>query len=368
MTANHQRFECLHEIVNAARDNLNADIWDYFRGGTDSEKTVMRNRLALIHWRFARACWSTSPKSPAARASLATIALAGGPGAGRLVESFAEGGGVTAHAGAAEFGAGFCISSVSSFSLEDVAAAGNGLKIFQLYKRGDADWADAIVERAIAAGYDAFCFTVDSAFYSRRERDIAKRFVKPWVASSTGRDWQAQLNWDDIKRYKDKYELPLALKGIQHRPMPPRRSRWGSISSGSPTMAAARSTTVKARWRCCRKWSPPSMARPRSSSMAAFNAAGHRQGGRAWRRFGGPWPHDVLRVGRRRRPVWCACWNCWKPSCRSLWAVKKPWTNCRRIMWRRRRPRCRSVFSAFLIWTIRRIIPKSDSRRCCAAT
>jgi 6-phosphogluconolactonase len=29
-------------------------------------------------------------------------------------------------------------------------------------------------------GYDAFCITVDRAVYSRRERDIAKRFAKPW--------------------------------------------------------------------------------------------------------------------------------------------------------------------------------------------
>ena len=217
MTANHQRFECLHEIVNAARDSLNADIWDYLRGGTDSETTVMRNRLALDSLAFrprvlvdvAEVSCRTHFLGHDLRLPV-TMAPVGS------LESFAEGGGVTAHAGAAEFGAGFCISSVSSFSLEDVAAAGNGLKIFQLYKRGDADWADAIVERAIAAGYDAFCFTVDSAFYSRRERDIAKRFVKPWVASSTGRDWQAQLNWDDVKRYKDKYDLPLALKGIQH--------------------------------------------------------------------------------------------------------------------------------------------------------
>ena len=49
--------------------------------------------------------------------------------------------------------------------------------------------------RAIASGYDAFCLTVDSALYSRRERDIARRFAKPW-RGDTGMEYQASLSWD----------------------------------------------------------------------------------------------------------------------------------------------------------------------------
>ena len=39
---------------------------------------------------------------------------------------------------------------------------------------------DAQIRQAKDLGYDAFCITVDSAVYSRRERDIAKRYGKPW--------------------------------------------------------------------------------------------------------------------------------------------------------------------------------------------
>jgi len=42
---------------------------------------------------------------------------------------------------------------------------------------------DGQVRQAMELGYDAFCITVDSAVYSRRERDIAKRFAKPWRAT-----------------------------------------------------------------------------------------------------------------------------------------------------------------------------------------
>src|SRR5260221_5185949 len=42
-----QRFQTLHEIVKAARVNLNQNFWDYLIGGTESETTVRRNRQAL---------------------------------------------------------------------------------------------------------------------------------------------------------------------------------------------------------------------------------------------------------------------------------------------------------------------------------
>ena len=94
------------------------------------------------------------------------------------------------------------------------AASGEGPKVYQLYVRGDAAWMDEVVKRAVDHGYDAFCLTVDTAIYSRRERDIAKRFVKPWRARAMGVAFQAALNWDDVKRFKDRHRIPLALKGI----------------------------------------------------------------------------------------------------------------------------------------------------------
>src|SRR5262249_62099765 len=40
-------FEVLHELVRKARQNLNQNNWDYIVGGTETETTVRRNRLAL---------------------------------------------------------------------------------------------------------------------------------------------------------------------------------------------------------------------------------------------------------------------------------------------------------------------------------
>ena len=40
-------FQTLHEIVKKARQNLDQNDWDYIIGGTESESTLRRNRMAL---------------------------------------------------------------------------------------------------------------------------------------------------------------------------------------------------------------------------------------------------------------------------------------------------------------------------------
>src|SRR5258706_13488217 len=53
--------------------------------------------------------------------------------------------------------------------------------------------------------------------YSRRERDLAGRFIKPWRATATdaGRAFQSALSWKQVERFKKKHpRLPLILKGI----------------------------------------------------------------------------------------------------------------------------------------------------------
>ena len=210
-----ERFQVLHEVIAAARNNLNQNIWDYLIGGTASETTVRRNRLALDRIGFRpRVLQDVREIDTTAQFLGHTIRLpiALAPVGG--LEQIAPGGGATVARGAGMAGVPFFISSVSEPGLEPVAEAATGPKIFQLYVRGDAAWVDDHVRRAADAGYDAFCITVDSAIYSRRERDIAKRFTKPWRARSPGMEYQAGLTWSDIERFKAKHQVKLILKGI----------------------------------------------------------------------------------------------------------------------------------------------------------
>ncbi len=211
-----QEFLTLHELVAAARANLAPGPWSYLIGGTETETTVRRNRQALDSIAFRPRVLRDVSRVDASAACLGRkvrlpvlLAPIGG------LESFVEGGAAAAARGAARFGVPQMLSSVCKPGLEETAAAADTLRIFQLYVRGDDAWVDDHVRRARAHGYAAFCLTVDVAMYSRRERDIAGRFVKPWRAGAdASRHYQAALSWDQVKRYKDRHDLPLIVKGI----------------------------------------------------------------------------------------------------------------------------------------------------------
>src|SRR5215471_2155845 len=131
------------------------------------------------------------------------------------LETFHNGAADPVTRAARDFGVGHMLSSVCQPGLEKVAEiAPDGARIFQLYVRGDEAWVDDHVARAIANGYVAFCMTVDTAIYSRRERDIAKRHVVAGRRRATGREFQAALDWRTVKRIKDRFDIPLVLKGI----------------------------------------------------------------------------------------------------------------------------------------------------------
>jgi glycolate oxidase len=210
-------FETLHEIVLAARLNLNQGDWDYLVGGTETETTLKRNRRALDSVAFRPRVLRDVSRIDASQRFLGRkvrlpVMLAP---VGSL-EAFTEGGGATAGKAAAEFGIPQMLSSVCEPGLEGLAKqVPDGFRIYQLYVRGDARWIDGVVRQVKDNGYAAFCLTVDTDKYSRRERDIAKRNQRSAVRRQiTGREWQERLSWDYVKHYKDTHDLPLALKGI----------------------------------------------------------------------------------------------------------------------------------------------------------
>jgi glycolate oxidase len=206
----------LHEIIARARQNLAQNEWDYIVGGVESETTLRRNRMALDSVAFRPRVLRDVSKIDMSvellgRKLRLPIVLAP---VGSL-ESFHPEGATPIAKGAAEFGAAHMLSSVCDPGLEGVAeAAPHGLRMFQLYVRGDAAWVDDHVERAIAHGYAAFALTVDTAIYSRRERDIAKRYVTLGRRRASGREFQAALDWRTVERIKRKFKIPLAIKGI----------------------------------------------------------------------------------------------------------------------------------------------------------
>ncbi len=210
-------FRLLHQFPARAREMLSDAVWDYLVGGSETETTLRRNRLGL----------DSLALCPEVLVDVADVDCRGTFFGRRIrlpvalapvggLENFEPGGGASAAAGAARFGVPVFASSVTEPQLEAIAAAaGDAPRVFQLYVRGDEDFIDSHVARAIAAGYNAFCFTVDTALYSRRERDLAKGWQKPRRSTDPAkRRYQAALTWREVERFKAKHKLPLIVKGI----------------------------------------------------------------------------------------------------------------------------------------------------------
>ena len=208
-------FQNLHEFIKAANLKLNRFIWDYLIGGAETETTLARNRQALDSMAFRpRTLVDVSNIDTSHSFFGKPIRLPVGLAPVGSLESFEAGGGATVAKAAGEYGVPMFVSSVTQPGLETIAKSGRGPKVFQLYVRGDDDWIGDHVTRAVDAGYDAFCLTVDTAHLSRRERDIAKRFRKPWQARNSGMEFQAGLNWKNVEVFKARHKIPLIIKGI----------------------------------------------------------------------------------------------------------------------------------------------------------
>src|SRR3954464_12057612 len=212
-----EQFLTLQEIYEAAKRNLKPGPWAYLIGGAETETTVKRNRHALdtigFRPRVLRDVSSVDVSGEFLGRKMRLPVMLGPIGG---LESIVEGGAAAAARGAAEFGVPQMLSSVCKPGLEETAAAAKTVRSFQLYVRGDDTWVDDFVRRARDHGFTSFCLTVDVAMYSRRERDLIGRFVKPWRARAIeGVKFQSGLSWTQVKRFKDKYpDYPLIIKGI----------------------------------------------------------------------------------------------------------------------------------------------------------
>ena len=185
-------FETLHEIAAAARGNVSDGVWDYLTGGTETETTLLRNRQALDSIAFRPRVLNDVRRidcsgRTAGRDTRLPVALAP---MGSL-ETLHPGGSMEVAKAAETFGVVSYLSSVTQPGLEEVAAQTAHPKIYQLYVRGDRSWVAAFVRRAVDHGYVSFCLTVDVALYSRRERDLIKRYL-PTARRSAAAGWEYQ--------------------------------------------------------------------------------------------------------------------------------------------------------------------------------
>jgi len=189
-----ESYVALQEFVTTARKQLDDHAWGYIVGAAETETTHRRNRQSIEQLAL-RPSVLNDVSTVNARSELfarpARLPVVLCPIGG--LEAFDEQG---------------ATSEQASANLPPV--------IHQLYARDSAATIDATVAHCADIDNAAFCITVDSAVYSRRERDIVARFTKPWRATGEGdaAKYQASLSWSDIARIRSNYKGCLILKGI----------------------------------------------------------------------------------------------------------------------------------------------------------
>lgn len=210
-------FLTLHEIAKQAKQNLDQGAWDYLVGGADTESALRRNRAGVDSWVFKPRILNDVTNVQCATQLLGQplripVLM---PPIGSI-QVFEEKGAAAVARACQEFGILQVLSSVCLPTFEDLAAEVPGSRIYQLYLTGNQAWMDDIIERSIESGYVGFCLTADTQTYSRRERDILKRYVPLSGRVAGGGDFNAQaaMTWETVAHIKEKYDIPLCIKGV----------------------------------------------------------------------------------------------------------------------------------------------------------
>lgn len=231
----------------AAKERFAPESFGYVAGSAGSESTARANRAAFDRWRivprFLRDVsvrdLSTSVLGTAmpAPVALAPIGVQG------IVHPDAE---LAVARAAASLKLPMALSTVSSYRMEDVAAAGgDSPRWFQLYWPKDRDVGASFLARAKAAGFSALLLTLDTYILAWRPRDLAHAYL-PFLqglglanyetdpAFLAGLDkspqedptasilhWQSMFGdprntWSDLAWVREHWDGPIALKGVLH--------------------------------------------------------------------------------------------------------------------------------------------------------
>jgi 4-hydroxymandelate oxidase len=213
------------EFESLARARVGAAAWDYQSGGAGDELSLADNTLAWDRIRLRpRVLVDVSSRDLSTSAlgvSLEHPIIVAPTAAHQLSHPEAE---RASARGAADAGALFTLSTISSVPMEEVAGTAPGApRWFQLYAPSDREACRALVNRAAAAGYSAVAVTVDLPLPGNRERDIRNRFEVDLgvhlppdqaVDPDTGIVVLPTLDWEELEWLRGVCSIPLIAKGI----------------------------------------------------------------------------------------------------------------------------------------------------------
>ena len=236
------------ELERLAHEAMDERAANYVFAGAGSEDTMDANRAAFARRRIVprmlRDVSARDLSTTVLGTSMPAPLLLAPIGVQKVVHP--DGELATARAAAA-LGVPMIAGTNSHFTLERIAeAGGEGPRWFQLYWPNDRELAASLVGRAAAAGYGAIVLTVDTFIPGWKPRDlqqawlpflngmgVANYFQDPVFraalektpeedpGAATGHFLGVQANpalsWDDLAWLREQTELPIVVKGIQHR-------------------------------------------------------------------------------------------------------------------------------------------------------
>jgi 4-hydroxymandelate oxidase len=226
----------LLDYEQLARDKLSKMAYDYYAGGADNAVTLRENNAAFDRLRlYPRVLVDVSQRSTTttllgqtipAPIVIAPMALAG------MAHADAE---LATARGAA--GIPLTVSTVSSRSIEEIAAAAQTPLWFQLYIYRDRAITQSLVQRAESSGYRTLVVTVDVPLAGNRERDRRNQFRLPpdvtarnfenvdlhnfsgspgesSIAAYVNSQFDPSLTWADLDWLASMTNLSVIVKGI----------------------------------------------------------------------------------------------------------------------------------------------------------
>jgi L-lactate dehydrogenase (cytochrome) len=249
------------EIRKAARRRLPSPLFDFMEGGGEDEWTLRRNIAAFDDW-----CLLPRTLVDVAKIDTTTTVLGhkidwpvmlGPTGMSRVFHNDGE---MAIARAAAKAGTIYTLSTMSTFSMEEVATAAPAPKWFQVYCLRDRELTRDFLTRAKASGYTGLVVTVDVPVPANRERDrrsgmtippkltiasTIKSAMRPgWVfdyltnrppvlanvvhKTSVGssdavsltdhvhRLFDPSVTWKDLEWMVGEWDGPLIIKGILH--------------------------------------------------------------------------------------------------------------------------------------------------------
>ena len=239
--------QSLAQWKRLARQKMSEGGWGYLEGGAGVENTLKENIESFKKWkirpRYLRNVGDRDLSISLLGRRQPTPFILAPIGVMSIINNEAE---IGAAKAAGNFGIPFALSTVSSHTIEEVAAAAPATeKWFQLYPGKDMELVKNMIRRAEKSGYTTLVVTVDTTMLGWRERDLKNEYlpflkgegIANYVSDEvflSGLDKKPEqdimgavmkflsvyvnpeFSWEDLSEIIKFTKLPVILKGITH--------------------------------------------------------------------------------------------------------------------------------------------------------